>query len=333
LIRAATTPAEVPADTTASINAVTLPSDISLARECGACNAVSPSGAGACGACGGTVHIIPVPYVLLSKFRLDKRIGCGGMGIVYRARDTRLGRAVALKFLSPERALNTTARARFLREAQAASALDHPNIAAIYEIGEWNGQPFIAMAYCEGGTLKDRIRPGGMDCAEARAIITQIASGLAAAHAAGIVHRDLKPANVALTGSGQVKILDFGLAKLKPPDVGTERSLTEEGALLGTMMYMSPEQIRSKEAGPRSDLWALGTLAYEILAGIHPFQVGAASDVCRRILEDTPAPLDQVRAGVPPALARLVEGLLEKEPSARIASAEEVVMALSVREP
>ena len=193
------------------------------------------------------------------------------MGIVYLAEDTRLNRKVALKFLPPAVALDPHARARFLREAQAASALDHPNVATVYEVGDWNDQLFIAMPYYEGETLRIGSSAAPFRSPRPRAIAGQIAAGLAAAHRAGIVHRDLKPANVMLTRDGQVKILDFGLAKVFSATRGDRDADDGAGTTVGTVAYMAPEQALGGDVDARADIWAFGVTLFEMLAGRLPF--------------------------------------------------------------
>ena len=194
---------------------------------------------------------------VVSHYRVLEQIGQGGMGVVYLAEDEKLARKVALKFISPSIAADPTARARLLREARVASALDHPNIATVYEVGEWNGELFLALAYYAGETLSDRIARGPLSVVEATAIGVQIAQGLAAAHAASVVHRDLKPANVIITPSGVAKILDFGLARSAGPLAETAVDLTVAGSVTGTLAYMAPEQAHGAYADPRADIWAI----------------------------------------------------------------------------
>src|SRR4029077_10511614 len=198
-----------------------------------------------------------------SRYRILGPVGIGGMGVVYRAVDTLLGRTVALKFLPPMLTPNSQAKSRFLDEARAASALDHPNVCTIYEIGETaEGQLYLAMACYDGETLKDRLERGPLEVAEALHIAAQGAGALAKAHRQGIVHRDIKPANLMITADGIVKILDFGIAKLPEQ--------AQAGPLLGTPAYMSPEQARGEEVDARSDVWSLGAVVYEMLAGRPP---------------------------------------------------------------
>jgi len=265
----------------------------------------------------------------VSHYRILGSAGVGGMGIVYLAEDTRLNRKVALKFLPPAIAQDPHARARFLREAQAASALDHPNVATIYEIGDWEQQLFIAMAFYEGETLRQRLERGPMPVPEAAAILLQLATGLAAAHHAGIVHRDLKPANVMLTRDGQVKILDFGLAKVVSDSAPTAMHMTRPGTVVGTVAYMAPEQARGAEVDARADIWALGVMAYEMLAGRLPFKSENATAALLSVLTDTPPALGAVRPDVPDELTSLVHRALEKSPEDRTLTADAVVSAVS----
>ena len=203
----------------------------------------------------------------VSHYTVLERLGGGGMGVVYKALDTKLNRHVALKFLPPELTRDDDARERFIREAQAASALDHPNICTIYEIDSTpDEQLFIAMGFYEGETLKQRIAKGPLPIDEALDIAIQMGQGLAKAHASGIVHRDIKPANVIVTTDGLVKIVDFGIAKL----LGVTGP-TQTGTTLGTVSYMSPEQVAGEEADERSDVWSLGAVLYEMLTGQQPF--------------------------------------------------------------
>ena len=207
----------------------------------------------------------------VSHYRIVSSIGAGGMGVVYQAEDERLHRKVALKFLPPAVAQDAQARARLMREAQAAGALDHPNIATVYEVGDWNGQLFIAMPFYDGETLRQRIERGPIAPGEAARIAGQIAAGLAAAHRAGIVHRDLKPANVMLTRDGQVKIVDLGLAKVFSETGATATRMTATGVAVGTIAYMAPEQATGHAVSASADIWALGVTLYEMLTGRLPF--------------------------------------------------------------
>ncbi len=259
----------------------------------------------------------------ISHFRILKRIGEGGMGVVYQALDTRLDRLVALKFLLPRLSRNARATQRFIREARSASVLDHPNICTVYEIDKTDrGQLFIAMAYCEGETLEERIGRERVSAEEALDITIQILDGLSAAHAQGVLHRDIKPANLILTQGGLVKIVDFGLAKL-----AGESRVTDSGARLGTVAYMSPEEVRGRNSSPRSDLWSVGVLLYEMLTGRPPF-AGNAGATMYAIEHQDPPPLNSVLADVPAELNRILARSLTKRPEARYGSAEEFLADL-----
>jgi eukaryotic-like serine/threonine-protein kinase len=256
----------------------------------------------------------------ISHYRVVKRLGAGGMGIVYLAEDTRLKRNVALKFLPPASVGDTQATSRLLREAQTASALDHPNLATVYEVGEWQQQPFIAMAFYDGETLKERLERGQMSVNDAVAILTQVATGLVAAHRAGIVHRDLKPANIMLTRDQQVKILDFGLASMTSEQAQTMTRLTGAGTVVGTVGYMAPEQMEGMSPGPATDVWALGVIAYEMLSGRLPFSGSSTVAAALALAKETPAPLTKIRSDVPDQVAQLVQHALDKAPERRISA-------------
>jgi len=261
----------------------------------------------------------------ISHFDLREALGAGGMGVVYRAHDTRLGRVVALKFLFPHYNLDASAKARFLREAHAAAALDHPNLCTVHEVGTSDeGWLFLAMTLYQGETLRARLtRDGPILLGEALQIARQIAEGLQAAHAAGIVHRDLKPGNVMLLPDGTVRILDFGLAKAR------DQSLSETGVRLGTVSYMSPEQIRGGNIDGRSDLWALGVVLYEMLTGRKPFSGDEEVAIVHAILHDEPELASTRRADISPALEGVVLRLLEKEPANRYADAAKLLHDLA----
>ncbi|PYQ62504.1 MAG: hypothetical protein DMF53_12810, partial [Acidobacteria bacterium] len=252
----------------------------------------------------------------VSHYRILDRLGGGGMGVVYRAVDLKLDRPVALKFLSSQRGASEEHKRRFIREARAASALDHPNICTVYEIDETpDGALFIAMALCEGETLRDRIARGPLPVGEAVEIAEQIAAGLARAHGRGIVHRDVKPANVIVAPDGRVKLVDFGIAKLSD-----QSRLTRAGTTVGTAGYMSPEQLHGEELDPRTDVWSLGAVIYEMVTGHSPFEAESETETVKAILRRAQRPMASLRPGVPPALERLVERALAKRLEDRTAS-------------
>ncbi|MGI9043458.1 MAG: protein kinase domain-containing protein [Gemmatimonadaceae bacterium] len=254
----------------------------------------------------------------VSHYEVIEKIGRGGMGVVYKARDTRLGRTVALKFLPQRHAANPVARDRLLSEAQAASALDHPNIGVVYEIGETESErPFIAMAWYEGETLKDKVGRGKLSIPEILNVAAQLGSALAAAHSAGIVHCDVKPANVLVTKPGAVKLVDFGIAKLASAEAAGD------GATAGTPAYMSPEQTRGQAIDARTDLWSLGVLLYESLTGRRPFRGESDSAVVENIQTAEPDPVAVSRPDAPAELCRVVERCLRKDAAERFQSADE----------
>lgn len=261
--------------------------------------------------------------VVLNRYELVRPLGSGGMGTVYLARDRTLGRTVALKFLPRHVAADPDAILRFRNEARAASALDHPNIAVVHDTAQAeDGRPFIVMGFYEGETLSDRIARGPLSVSEAVSIATEVARGLAAAHAAGIVHRDVKPSNILVAPEGSVRILDFGIAKV------ANQTVTGPSATLGTVAYMSPEQTRPGEVDGRTDLWSLGVVLYEGLTGQRPFAAGDNAAVIHAIRNDEPRPLRQLRPEVPEALARIVERCLHKEPDRRFPDADSLVRAV-----
>ena len=261
----------------------------------------------------------------ISHFEILDALGEGGMGVVYKARDLKLDRPVALKFLPPELTRDPKAKQRFIQEAKAASGLDHPNICTVYSVSETDdGQIFIVMACYEGETLKEKIARGPLGFEDAVAFTIQIAQGLAKAHAKGIIHRDIKPANVLITTEGAAKILDFGLAKL-----GGQTDLTKEGSTVGTFAYMSPEQVRGEDVDHRTDLWSLGATLYEMIAGKPPFRGEHEAALVYEILNTTPPALRQHRADAPEHLQLLVSRLLERDPARRIPSADALLQDLS----
>ena len=260
----------------------------------------------------------------VSHYRILKRLGAGGMGVVYQAEDSRLKRTVALKFLPPELTRDQSARERFIQEAQAASALDHPNICAIYDVDSVDEQLFIAMAYYEGETLRDRIARGPLAVAEAIDFAQQIARGLDHAHQAGIVHRDIKPANVIVTRGGMVKIVDFGIAKILD-----RTGPTQTGTTLGTVAYMAPEQVHGYTVDHRADLWALGVVLYEMLTGRQPFGGDRDLAILHNILHETPPAARSLRPDLPPAIEPVLAKALAKDRERRYQSAHEMVDALA----
>jgi len=250
---------------------------------------------------------------IISHYRILQKLGGGGMGVVYRAEDTRVKRTVGLKFLPPELTLDEEAKTRLVREAQAASALQHDNICTIHDIDETpDGQLFIAMDFYEGETLKKRIERGPLPIDIAVDIAMQVARGLAKAHEAEMVHRDIKPANIMVTKEGEAKIVDFGLAKL-----AGQTKLTKAGSTVGTVAYMSPEQARGEEVDARTDIWSLGVVMYEMITGQLPFKSEYPDAALYSILNEESEPLTGLRTGVPMELERIVNKCLEKKPADR----------------
>jgi non-specific serine/threonine protein kinase len=261
---------------------------------------------------------------VVSHYKILEKLGEGGMGVVYKAEDTKLKRTVALKFLPPELTRDEEAKERFVQEAQAASALEHSNICNIHEIAETDdGQLFICMAYYEGETLKNRIERGPLKIEEAIDIGGQVAQGLGEAHGHGIVHRDIKPANILLTKSGVAKIVDFGLAKLS-----RRTKLTKAGSTVGTAAYMSPEQARGEEVDARTDIWSLGTVVYEMITGQVPFKGEYENAVLYSILNEKPEPMTALRTGVPMELERVVQKCLSRDPRDRYQHMDELLVDL-----
>ena len=260
----------------------------------------------------------------VSHYKILEHIGGGGMGVVYKARDLRLDRVVALKFLPPDLTRDPETKQRFIREAKAASALQHHNICVVHDIDEASdGQMFIVMEYYKGETLKKKIERAPLKIEEACDVAIAVARGLAKAHEAGMVHRDIKTANVIVTEDGDPKIVDFGLAKL-----AGQTQLTREGTTLGTVGYMSPEQARGEDADLRSDLWSLGVIMYEMVTGLLPFRGEHQAAAFYAILNTEPEPMSALRAGVPRALEEIVHKALAKDPSERYQHADEIVADL-----
>jgi len=264
----------------------------------------------------------------IAQYKILEKIGEGGMGVVYKAEDTKLKRTVALKFLPAELTRDSQAKARFVQEAQAAAALDHPNICAVFEIGEAEGTTYMAMPYVKGQSLKERIALGPLSVEDALAIAGQMAEGLKEAHDKGIIHRDIKPANIMLTEKGQAKIMDFGLAKL---EAGVD--LTRTMAVMGTAAYMSPEQARGEEVDLRTDIWSFGATLYEMLTGQKPFGQKHDQALIYSILNDTTESVSRIRPEIPKPLEVVIQKTLEKDRSRRYQNMVDLLKDLKTTHP
>ena len=310
-----------------------------MAIKCPTCDTNNPSNSKYCKECATPLKAskeISVPRTktlrtprpskkktIAGKYRILEELGKGGMGVVYKAQDTKLKRLVALKFLPSEFANDSEARERFVREAQAAAALDHPNICTVHEIDEAEGETFISMAYVEGQSLKEKIDAGLIEPDDVLDIMTQVAEGLEEAHKKGIVHRDTKSANIMVTGKGQAKIMDFGLAKIRGGAL-----VTQEGTTMGTAAYMSPEQVRGEEVGPRSDIWSLGVVLYEMISGQLPFKGDNEASVMYSVTHKEPKRLKDIKPDIPSLLDQIVSRALKKKPESRYSSVGEMLRDL-----
>ncbi len=257
------------------------------------------------------------------RYKIEKELGRGGMGIVYKAEDTKLKRTVALKFLPPELSYEPEFRSRFFQEAQAAAALDHPHICTIHEIDEMEEKTFISMTYVEGQSLKEKIDEKPMKLDEALDIISQVAVGLDAAHKKGIVHRDIKGANIMVDSSGHAKIMDFGLAK-----IAGVASLTKMGSTVGTIAYMSPEQAKGEPIDHRTDIWSLGVTLFEMITGLLPFKGESEQSLIYSILHNEPDPITGLRTGIPMSLERVVAKAMSKNPDERYQHMDDMIVDL-----
>ncbi len=308
-----------------------------MSVKCPKCQHENPDDSIYCGKCGAKLQApedisvnhtktlrTPAPSkTIVGKYRLLEKLGEGGMGVVSRAKDTRLDRIVALKFLSPELIREKEAKDRFIQEAKAAAALDHPNICTVYEVDEADDQIFIAMGYVEGKSLKDKLESGPLDRDEAKEIAIQVAEGLREAHEKGIIHRDIKPANIMLTEKGQAKITDFGLAKLS---WGVD--LTKTSTIMGTVAYMSPEQAKGEKVDHRTDIWSLGCVLYEMLSSEPPFKSKHEQAVLHAILHEEPEPIGNLHKDLPRHFEDILSKCLQKNPKNRYRDMESLLSDL-----
>src|SRR5216683_1690798 len=272
---------------------------------------------------------------MLGPYEILSLLGAGGMGEVYRARDARLDRIVAIKVLPASFSADHDRMQRFAQEARAAAALNHPNILSIFDIGDDHGSPYVVSELLEGETLRERLRSGALSSRKAIDYGLQVARGLAAAHERGITHRDLKPENLFVTNDGRVKILDFGLAKLRPQrsesvssEIDTRRQITDPGTVMGTVGYMSPEQVRGHEADHRSDIFSFGAILYEMLSGQRAFRRETMAETMTAILKEEPPELSETNAKISLALEKIVRRCLEKKPERRFHSASDLAFAI-----
>src|SRR6266545_3294041 len=274
-------------------------------------------------------------HTRLGRYEIRSQLGAGGMGEVYLARDPKINRDVAIKVLPAAFSSDSERLRRFEQEAQAAGALNHPNILSIYDVDTHDGSPYVVSELLEGETLRQQLNGTALPVRRAIDYALQIAHGLAAAHEKGIVHRDLKPENIFITKDGRVKILDFGLAKLTQvdsnllqTDIPTRRANTDPGVVLGTVGYMSPEQVKGRSVDHRSDIFSFGAILYEMLSGRRAFHGESAPETMSAILKEDPPELSDTNKTVSPALARLVNHCLEKNPEERFHSARDLAFAL-----
>jgi len=260
---------------------------------------------------------------IVGRYKIIDKLGEGGMGVVYKAEDTRLDRSVALKFLPPDLTSDEEAKKRFIQEARAAAALNHPHICTIYEIDEADEQTFISMEYIKGQSLKDKLESSPLTIDEAKDIALQVAAGLEKAHKKGIVHRDIKPANIVINDEGQAKITDFGLAKLS---WGVD--LTKTSTIMGTVAYMSPEQAKGEEVDHRTDIWSLGAMLYEMLTGERPFEKDQEHALIYSILNENPRSITSLRSDIPSHIEQTVEKALAKKTNERYQEIQELIQDL-----